>query len=189
MVTAGKGKREKRMAIHTVARSRRLAALLLMGLLTAGGSSLRAQESETIGITVGSTVTGPIAVQDLDGNPVDLAGYLGRKPVLVEFWATWCPLCAALMPQIEAARAAYGDSIAVLIVAVGVGQSRASVKRHVAQHALPGTVFWDAAGAATRAFQAPSTSYIVTLDASGVVRYTGLGDKQVIRVAVERARG
>ena len=142
---------------------------------------------ETIGIEVGSSVSAPIQVQDLDGNAVDLASYIGKKPVLVEFWATWCPLCRALMPQLEAAKARHGDSVDVLIVAVGVGQSRNSVKRHATEHAMPGRVFFDVAGAATRAFSAPSTSYIVMLDAKGKVKYTGVGDKQTIELAVAKA--
>jgi thiol-disulfide isomerase/thioredoxin len=151
--------------------------------------ALAAAQEETIGIPVGSSVSAPIPVQDLDGNAVNLAGYIGKKPTLVEFWATWCPLCKAIMPQIEAAKAKHGDSIEVLIVAVGVGQSLASVKRHVTQHAMPGRVFFDVTGAATRAFDAPSTSYVVMLDPGGTVRYTGLGDRQKIELAIQKAVG
>lgn len=162
-------------------------ALSTIALSTIASPAL-AQE-ETIGIPVGSSVAAPIQVQDLDGNAVDLADYIGKKPVLVEFWATWCPLCKALMPQIEAAKARHGDNVDILIVAVGVGQSRNSVKRHAAEHPMPGKVFFDVAGAATRAFSAPSTSYIVTLDAKGKVTYTGLGDKQKVEGAVQKAIG
>lgn len=146
-------------------------------------------QDETIGIPVGSSVTAPIPVQDLDGNAINLASYIGQKPTLVEFWATWCALCSKLMPQMQAAKAKLGDDVEILIVAVGVGQTRASVKRHTIDHAMPGRVFWDANGAATRAFEAPSTSYVVTLDKKGKVTYTGLGDKQKIEEAVQKAVG
>jgi hypothetical protein len=93
------------------------------------------------------------------------------------------------MPQFQAAKSKHGDEVEILIVAVGVGQSRNSVKRHVTEHTMPGRVFFDATGAATRAFEAPSTSYVVAIDARGKVTYTGLGDRQKIDVAVGKAMG
>lgn len=150
---------------------------------------ISAQAVEVIGIEVGATVPASIPVEDLDGNPVNLADYLGSKPAVIEFWATWCPLCAALLPQLEAAQRQYGDSVEVIIVAVAVNQSRNSIRRHLARHPMPGHLFWDATGAATRAFEAPSTSYVVTVGRDRKVAYTGLGDRQRLDVAVGRAVG
>jgi predicted transcriptional regulator len=87
-------------------------------------------------------------------------------------------------------RAAYqrhGRQVEFVIVAVGVNQSRASVKRHVAQHALPANrVLWDGNGAAVRAFQTPATSYVVILDRQGKVAYTGIGPDQDLEAALAR---
>ena len=162
---------------------------LFFALVLASLASQVIAQEETIGVPLGSVITTPIPVQDIDGNPVNLADYIGKKPAVVEFWATWCALCSKLMPQLQDAKAKHGDNVEILIVAVGVGQSRNSVKRHVSEHAMPGRVFFDATGAATRAFEAPSTSYVVAIDAKGKVTYTGLGDKQKIEVAVQRAVG
>ena len=147
-------------------------------LLAAFAGRLGAQEDE-LGIAVG--------VQDLDGKPVDLGRYVGRKPVLLEFWATWCPICKALLPRIEAAHRRHGDKVEFLVVAVAVNESRSSVQRHLVSHPMPFTFLWDADGAAVRAFQAPSTSYVVVLDASGKVVYTGVGEDQDVEGAVSRA--
>jgi len=58
------------------------------------------------------------------------------------------------------------------------------VRRHVERHTLPGRVLWDGEGRAVRAFQAPSTSYVVVLDAAGKVVYTGVGAEQEIEEAL-----
>ena len=54
---------------------------------------------------------------------------------------------------------------------------------------MPGRVLWDTRGRATRAFQAPTTSYIVVLDAQGRVVYSGAGEEQDVVAAVEKAVG
>ncbi|HET9706915.1 MAG TPA: TlpA disulfide reductase family protein [Gemmatimonadales bacterium] len=141
-----------------------------------------------MGIALGATPPA-VTIQDLDGRPANLGAMIGKKPLLIEFWATWCPLCAALMPQIDSAYARNRDKIAFVAVAVAVNESPASVKRHLAKEPHPWPFLWDANGDAVRAFQAPSTSYVVVLDAQGKVVYTGLGEDQDIEKALQRVVG
>lgn len=145
---------------------------------------LRGQD--VIGIPVGETPP-PVTLESLAGDSVSLSQWIGKKPVIVEFWATWCPICAELLPRMEAAQKKYGDRAAFLVVAVAVNQSRNSVRRHLEKEPMPFTFLWDGNGAAVRAFQAPSTSYIAVLDAKGRVTYTGVGEDQNIDAALETA--
>lgn len=141
---------------------------------------------DDLGIALGSTPKA-VTIEDLGGQPVDLGQIIGKKAVVVEFWATWCPLCRALEPQMAAARERYGGRVEFIAVAVAVNQSKSSIKRHLERHPIPFRVLWDTNGNAVRAFQAPSTSYVVALDASGTVRYTGAGEDQDIEAAVRAA--
>ena len=50
---------------------------------------------------------------DFDGNVVSLSDFKGR-PVLLNFWATWCPPCRKEMPDLQAFHEAYGDQITIL---------------------------------------------------------------------------
>ena len=159
-----------------------LIAIALSALLVAPA---RAQE-EQIGLALGSAPPARIQIENLDGQPVDLAAQFGKKPVLIEFWATWCPLCRALLPKLEAAHQKYGNRVDFRVVAVGVNETQRSIKRHMVQNPMPFEPLWDGKGVAVRAFEAPSTSYIVGLDAKGKVAYTGLGDGQDIEAAVQK---
>lgn len=167
------------LPIHGVSSTAFLAIAFLLG---AGPAA--AQE----GIEVGQ-VPEPVVVETLDGDVVDLGEIFGQRPVLVEFWATWCHICLALHPRVVAAHEKYGDHVEFLMVAVAVGQDQARVKQHMARHPMPGRVVWDAAGAAVRAFEAPGTGFIVVLDADGRVAYTGTGADQDLDGALARVVG
>jgi len=144
---------------------------------------LRAQD--IIGIPVGETPPA-VTLETLNGDSVALSQWIGKKPVIVEFWATWCPICAELLPRMEAAQKKFGDRAEFLVVAVAVNQSKSSVRRHLEKHPMPFTFLWDGNGAAVRAFDAPSTSYVVVLDVTGRVVYTGVGADQDIEAALEK---
>ena len=141
---------------------------LCVGFLLLTPALLPAQD--VIGIPVGQTPPA-VTLESLNGDSVALSQWIGRKPVIVEFWATWCPICAALLPRMEAAQKKYGDRAEFLVVAVAVNQSKNTVRRHLE---------------AVRAFQAPSTSYIAVLDGKGRVVYTGVGEDQNIEAALEQ---
>jgi thiol-disulfide isomerase/thioredoxin len=157
---------------------------LCAGLLFLSPALLRAQD--VIGIPVGETPPA-VTLESINGDSVALSQWIGQKPVIVEFWATWCPICAELLPRMEAAQKKFGDRAEFLVVAVAVNQSKNTVRRHLARHPMPFTFLWDGNGAAVRAFQAPSTSYIAVLDAKGRVVYTGVGEDQDIDAALKRA--
>ena len=146
------------------------------------------QSYDEIGIARGST-PGAVQVESLDGAPVDLGAYFGGKPLLLEFWATWCENCEALLPTMIAAYEQYSDRVEFFAVAVGVGQSPRSIGRHLRRHPMPIPILFDRKGAAVRAFMTPATSYIVVLDAEGHVAYTGIGPDQDIDAAIRSVIG
>lgn len=55
-------------------------------------------------------------LQSISGETVTLSEVAAEQPVIVIFWATWCPYCKALMPHIQSVRLEYGDEIRVLAV-------------------------------------------------------------------------
>nr|PZN91566.1 MAG: hypothetical protein DIU52_03105 [bacterium] len=179
-MAASRSTRPRRHAVRAGALS---AAMLV--LTAFAPATLRAQD---IGLPIGARPE-PVQVEDLDGNPVDLGQFIGKKPVVIEFWATWCPVCKALEPEIHRVHERWGDDVELIIMAIAVNQSQRAVKRHLERNPLPGRVLWDTRGRATRAFQAPTTSYVVVLDADGRVVYTGAGEEQDLVAAVGKAMG
>lgn len=156
------------------------AAAGLLVLLALPLSAVAAQET---GIAVGSKAP-VLSVNDLDGKPVNLGQWIGKKPVLLEFWATWCENCEALLPRFVAARKDLGDKVEFIGINVTVNQSPARVRRYMEQHQIPFRVLYDESGASTRAYEAQATSFVVIIDAAGIVRYTGIGAEQKFESAL-----
>jgi thiol-disulfide isomerase/thioredoxin len=156
-------------------------ALVCAGSITIAGS-IRAQES---GISVGSAAPA-VRVRDLDGKTVDLGQYIGKKPVLLEFWATWCELCEELLPRIRAAKTAYGSAVEFIGINVTVNQTPARVRHYLEEHQPPFRTLYDDEGVSTRAYQVPATSYVVIVDRAGKIAYTGSGGTQDLDTPLRR---
>jgi thiol-disulfide isomerase/thioredoxin len=159
-------------------------ALLLAGSLAA--AALLSGQDSSVG--VGSPAP-PVTVPDLDGKPVDLAQYIGKKPVFLEFWATWCELCEELLPRVAAAHAAFGSKVEFFGVNVTVNQTPEKVRRYIQQHKPPFRTLYDAEGTSTRAYQVPATSYVVIVDRAGKIAYTGSGGTQEFGPVLSQVTG
>lgn len=55
-------------------------------------------------------------LESLNGESITLSDVAAEQPVILMFWATWCPYCKALMPHIHSIRLEHGDEVRVLAV-------------------------------------------------------------------------
>lgn len=143
-------------------------------LMIVMASPAMAQDS---GIEIGSMAPAA-AVATLDGKPANLSQHIGKMPVVMEFWATWCPVCKELEPAMAGLFAKYGTKVTFVNVAVSVNQSPALVQRYIRSHKMGGLHYFDTKGDATGVYDVPATSYVVVIDRSGKVVYTGVGGDQ-----------
>lgn len=164
-------------------RSKVTGAWLAAMALAASVSTAQAQDG---GIAVG-TAAPAAAVVTLDGKPANLSQYLGKGPVVLEFWATWCPLCKQLEPAMAAAQKEYKGRATFVSVGVADHQTAAAQRKVARERGLGGEFVFDRDGNAVKAYQAPHTSFLVVVDADGKVVYTGAGGEQDVAAAVEKA--
>jgi thiol-disulfide isomerase/thioredoxin len=164
------------------------ASRISLTALVAGASLASAPAfAQDLGIEVGSQAPA-VTVQSLNGKQVDLGQYIGKTPMLIEFWATWCANCRELMPTLLEAEKKFGKKVKFVALAVAINQSPERVRRFIAAHPLPHETFYDTEGKAAGAFDAPATSYVVVLNKAGRVVYTGLGGKQDLEAALKKAQ-
>jgi Thiol-disulfide isomerase and thioredoxins len=159
-----------------------MAVALAVCLSLAAAAPARAQ----VGISVGAKAPGAV-VHTLDGGQLNLDQYIGKTPVLLEFWATWCGNCKELEPQFLKVSKQYGSRVKFVGVAVSVNQSPRRVKLYAEKYHYPYQMVYDTDGNAVVAYDVPATSYVVVIDKSGKVVYTGLGGDQNLDAAIRKA--
>ena len=166
-------------------RSRSRSLCFSVSLLAAAAGPSAAQEE---GIAVGSQAPA-VTVPALDGTPVDLAQFIGRKPVLLEFWATWCTSCQAMMPRLAEMRKRFGDAVEFIGINVTISETRDGVAAYVREHDPPFRTLYDEDGEGARAYDPPATSFIVVADRTGRIVYTGAGGTQNLEPALRLVTG
>lgn len=157
--------------------------LVLAALAMVAGDAWARQDDATVGSRAPVVV-----VPDLDGAEVRLDAAGARRGMVIEFWATWCEVCDRLLPAVRAAHARFGDRFDFYGVNVTVNESKARVRRWVDREKPPYRTLYDEKGVAVRAFRAPATSYVVVVDSTGVIRYTGSGGDQKLVEILEKMR-
>ncbi|MDQ2890391.1 MAG: redoxin family protein [Gemmatimonadota bacterium] len=157
-------------------------SVVCAAILILAGRPAFAQSDE--GIALGASAPS-VVVTDAAGHSVAVTPTPGR-PMLIEFWATWCEFCERLEPTMKSVYGKYGGKVQFAAIAVNVNQSPSRVERHVNERALAYPVYYDASGRATAAYDVAATSFVVIIDRKGKVAYTGVGDKQDLDAAIRR---
>ena len=114
-------------------------------------------------------VAPPLSADSLDGLPIDLSS-LGGEPVVVHFWATWCPVCKLEAPAIDE----LAEDHKVVTVAMQSGQA-AEVSDYLEANDLGFTTINDPQGKLSNAWRVRGlpTSYII--DENRQVRFVSVG--------------
>lgn len=108
-----------------------------------------------------------------DGRAANLAGVLkaaGGRPVLVAFWATWCPVCKAEEGNIDA----IARDWPTLTVAMQSGEGKA-VAKHLHERELRFSALVDGDGAMARDWHVRGVPTHFIVDGRGIIRYQSVG--------------
>lgn len=111
-----------------------------------------------------------LALTTVDGKPFD-ASTLRGKVVLLDFFASWCGICRAELPQLKTAFAKYQNDPKVAFLLVSIDEDDKRLQRFLTDMKFPFAVARMDAAAAERTMgfdNVPQTFYV---DAGGVVRY------------------
>ena len=121
---------------------------------------------------------------DMDGNEVTLASFFG-KPIVLNFWASWCGPCKMEMPEIQKFYDKYGQQIHFLLVSVD--ESLDAAKTLISDSGYTFPVYFDTTSVGAYTYGASSIPLTFFIDAEGnlTAYYMGAMSESILQQGVD----
>lgn len=131
-------------------------------------------------------------VLDANGKKIRLSDKFG-KPIIINFWATWCPPCKRELPDFDKLCKEYGDKVVFMMVNLTDGRRDTvdGTKNFVSKHGYTFPVYFDTEYNGADAYNVSSIPQTTFIDANGNVYATRIGamNETVLRSYINALQG
>jgi len=129
-----------------------------------------------------------VTLEDLEGNKVKISDLKG-KPVVLNFWASWCPPCKSEMPGFENLYQEYGDKIQFVMVNLTDGgrETKDTAMKYVNDMGYTFPIYFDTDMSAALAYNAVSIpiTYLIDSDGNIVAYASGAVEEEALREGIQ----
>jgi len=144
---------------------------LFLGILLSGCSS--DTETEEPATAAVGQIAPDFKLQNLEGKTVSLRSLKG-KPVLINFWATWCDACLYEMPILEQIYEEWSEK-GLVMLAINAGESPAKIQSFLKRYNFSIPVLLDTSEAVARRYGVTGLPTTFFIDKSGILQDKVIG--------------
>ena len=155
---------------------------------------------ETAAESVSSSVEEPepqkikapdFTVYDADGKEAHLTDFVG-KPIVLNFWASWCGPCQMEMPDFDEKYRELGESVSFMMVNMTTGrETKEKAMELIKEKGYTFPVFYDTEADAAMTYSAHSlpTTYFIDAEGNAVARAVGAIDSATLQQGIDMISG
>ena len=155
----------------------RVIMVMMLAVILASGSVISGCSSDSAPppvVQIGSPAP-DFQLQRLDGQPVSLSSLQGR-PVMLNFWATWCGPCQMEIPFLqEAFEDEEWTELGLVILAVNLGEAPATVKKFMEDNGLNFPVLLDTDTSVAGIYNVSGIPTTFFIDRNGIIKDKKMG--------------
>jgi peroxiredoxin len=151
---------------------------VLVGMLLTAALAMAAGEQAEQGLTpLPERPEAPdFELKDPDGNTHRLADLRG-KPVIVNFWATWCPPCREEMPSMQRAWEQVRDE-GIVMLAINVGEDEDTIFQFTANYPVEFALPMDTDASVVQSWPIRGLPTTFVVDTEGRLAYRAVGGRE-----------
>ena len=153
-----------------------LPVIMCLAILVGGCTPASPSSNQTANITEGVAIGNraiDFQLPKLDGTIVKLSDYRG-KPVLLNFWATWCGPCRFEVPFLEQINASY-SSKGLIMLAVDIGENATTIQNFMTSLNVSLPVLMDANSTVAKTYGLLNIPTTFMVDKDGIIRFKQIG--------------
>ena len=131
-------------------------------------------------------------VVDKDNVEITLKSVIGKgKPIVINFWASWCPPCKSEMPNFQKVYEELGEKVQFLMVNVtdGSRETKTTAFDYIESKGYTFPVYYDSNQSATYAYyiSAMPTTFFINKNGDIITSVQGAIDEKILRKGILKA--